>query len=94
MTARLEIENLRKSAGDTTLLDGASVYVEAGEIVVVYGRSGCGKTALLDAVSGRIDPDSGDIRIDDQIDRRRAARISRNRHGVSKLRLVSALVGV
>ena len=64
MTARLEIENLRKSAGDTTLLDGASVYVEAGEIVVVYGRSGCGKTALLDAVSGRIDPDSGDIRID------------------------------
>jgi sulfonate transport system ATP-binding protein len=45
-------------------VDGVSLDVELGEIVVVVGGSGCGKSTLLRAVSGLDRPTQGQILLD------------------------------
>jgi putative ABC transport system ATP-binding protein len=42
-------------------IDGISLTVEAGELVVIFGPSGSGKTTLLDLISGVRKPDRGRI---------------------------------
>ena len=63
MGAHLEIRGVEKSFRGAKVLDGASLQVARGEIAVVYGPSGGGKTALLSVVSGALHPDRGDILI-------------------------------
>ena len=43
----LEINNLKKSFGDKTVLEDISMYVEEGEVVSIIGPSGSGKSTLL-----------------------------------------------
>ena len=62
--ARLELEELRKKLQGKELLSGASLSVERGETVAIYGPSGGGKTVLLNIISGALPLDDGDIRID------------------------------
>jgi len=62
--ARLEIDNLAKAFGSAKVFDGLNLSVARGETVAVYGRSGCGKSALLSVLSGALAADGGDIRID------------------------------
>jgi sulfonate transport system ATP-binding protein len=45
-------------------LDGLSLKVDRGEIVVVVGGSGCGKSTLLRAVSGLDRPTQGSVLLD------------------------------
>jgi sulfonate transport system ATP-binding protein len=45
-------------------LDGLSLKVDVGEIVVVVGGSGCGKSTLLRAVSGLDRPSQGSVLLD------------------------------
>jgi putative ABC transport system ATP-binding protein len=47
-------------------LDGVSLAVEGGELVVVRGPSGCGKTSLLLTAGGLLAPDTGRVEIDGQ----------------------------
>ena len=42
-------------------IDGVSLTVAAGELVVIFGPSGSGKTTLLELISGVCTPDSGTI---------------------------------
>jgi iron(III) transport system ATP-binding protein len=44
-------------------VDGVSLTVGAGELVVLLGPSGCGKTTLLRCVAGLDKPVAGDISI-------------------------------
>lgn len=60
---RLAVENVGKAYGSERVLDGVSLEVEAGEIVVICGPSGAGKTVLLRLIAGTSSPDAGDIRI-------------------------------
>lgn len=61
----IEVRDLKKSFGKQKVLDGVTFRIEAGESVVVVGRSGCGKSVLLKHLIGLIRPDSGEVIIDD-----------------------------
>lgn len=47
------------------VLDVPDFRVDAGEQMVMVGRSGCGKTTLLHVIAGISRPDSGKVRIDE-----------------------------
>ncbi len=57
----VEIKNLYKSFVDLKVLDGISLTVNTGENVVVFGRSGSGKSVLLKCIVRLMEPDSGEI---------------------------------
>ncbi len=58
----LEVENLRKSFGGITAVDGISFELEAGKVTGLIGPNGAGKTTTFNLVSGFYKPDSGTIR--------------------------------
>jgi ABC-type multidrug transport system fused ATPase/permease subunit len=61
----LEIEDLSFSYADgTPILRHLNLTVRAGEIVILRGVSGSGKSSLLNLVAGVSDPDSGLVRLD------------------------------
>jgi ABC-type sugar transport system ATPase subunit len=57
----LEVRGVTKTFKNTTALDGVSLEIEAGELVVILGPSGCGKSTLLAIVAGLEEADSGEI---------------------------------
>ncbi len=61
--ASLEIAGVGKRFGTAVVLDGVSLAVPEGEILVLLGRSGSGKTTLLRLVAGFETPDAGTIAI-------------------------------
>jgi phospholipid/cholesterol/gamma-HCH transport system ATP-binding protein len=63
-SVRVEIRDLRKSFGGTPVLKGLTFEVERGEIFVIMGPSGSGKSVLLKHIIGLEQPDDGDIFIE------------------------------
>lgn len=57
----VEIIDLHKSFGSNVVLDGVSMKVKEAENMVVFGRSGTGKSVLLKCMIRLIEPDSGNI---------------------------------
>jgi len=57
----LRLDDVSKSYGGTTVLEGVSLRVGTGERLVALGPSGCGKTTILRLVAGFVAPDSGRI---------------------------------
>ena len=64
MTPYLAIDSLSVSYGGTRVLDRVSLGVERGEMIALLGSSGCGKTSLLRAIAGFVQPSGGTIRVD------------------------------
>ncbi|GGZ41977.1 ABC transporter ATP-binding protein [Streptomyces inusitatus] len=62
----LVAEDLHKTYGRTTALDGAGFSIHPGEVVAVMGSSGSGKSTLLHCLAGIVPPDSGTLRYDGQ----------------------------
>lgn len=60
----IQVVSLFKSFGGVNVLDDVSFTVAAGEILVILGASGCGKTTTLRCISGLEQPTSGSIVID------------------------------
>ncbi|MGO9435803.1 MAG: ABC transporter ATP-binding protein [Terracidiphilus sp.] len=60
------VENVRKTFGSHTVLNGISLSVRRGETLAVLGRSGTGKSVLLRLIIGLEKPDSGSVRIHGQ----------------------------
>ncbi len=52
MTALLSIEDLHVAYGKVEAVRGASLSIDAGQIVTVIGPNGAGKTTLLAAAAG------------------------------------------
>ena len=60
----VEVRDLRKSFGALEVLKGINFQVNPGEIFVIMGPSGSGKSVLLKHIIGLMTPDAGEILID------------------------------
>ena len=57
----VEITDLHKSFNSNVVLDGVSFSVAEAENMIVFGRSGTGKSVLLKCMIRLMEPDTGDI---------------------------------
>jgi spermidine/putrescine ABC transporter ATP-binding subunit len=62
----IEFRNLTKRYGTLLANDHVNVQVKRGELMTLLGPSGCGKTTALRCLTGYIQPDEGQILIDDK----------------------------
>ena len=60
----IRIQGLRKSFGGQPVLRGVDLDVATGEIMVIIGRSGGGKSVLLKHLLGLLRPDAGAVLVD------------------------------
>jgi phospholipid/cholesterol/gamma-HCH transport system ATP-binding protein len=60
----IKVSNIYKNFGSKIVLNGVNLDVQAGEILVIIGFSGVGKSILLKNIIGLVKPDSGFIEID------------------------------
>ncbi len=59
----IQFRDVHKAFGRTKVLDGVNLTVYPGEITVVIGKSGVGKSVLLKHIIGLLPPDSGQVLI-------------------------------
>ena len=59
----LTVDGIHKSFGDNSILKGVSLTLEEGEIKVLIGPSGGGKSTLLQCINCLVKPDLGTINI-------------------------------
>ena len=59
----LSASNINKSFNGQKVLDGVSLELRCGEIVLLRGDNGSGKTTLLNILTGNLEPDAGVIGI-------------------------------
>lgn len=62
----IKITDLKKSFNSKKVLDGVNLEIEKGNITVIIGRSGEGKSVLIKHIIGLLKPDSGEILLDGQ----------------------------
>ena len=60
----IKINKLSKSFQEKKVLNEVSFHVQKGSFFAITGKSGCGKTTLLNILGKLEDPDSGEIIID------------------------------
>ncbi|NUU21263.1 MAG: sugar ABC transporter ATP-binding protein [Streptomycetaceae bacterium] len=60
----LQARGLVKRYGHVTALDGADLDLMPGEVLAVIGDNGAGKSSLIKAITGALQPDQGEIRLD------------------------------
>ena len=58
----LAISHLTKSYGGVAALNGASLTLEAGEVLALMGENGAGKSTLIKILAGAVTPDGGAIK--------------------------------
>ena len=64
--SRVVLEHLHCWYGQTHAVDDFSLVIEDGELCVLLGPTGCGKTSTLRMVAGFVRPAAGDIYLDDE----------------------------
>lgn len=62
----LRITDLVAGYGDSLVLRGVSLHIDAGEIVTLLGANGSGKSTILNTISGFVRPRQGAIEFDRQ----------------------------
>ena len=61
----IKLIDVHKSFGKQAVLNGVNLEIEDGKTTVIIGKSGGGKSVLLKHIIGLLQPDSGQILIDD-----------------------------
>jgi len=61
-----QIDHLKKSFGEKEVLKDISLQIEKGENLVILGKSGTGKSVLIQCLIGLIEPDDGKITLFDK----------------------------
>ena len=64
MTAMIEVKNLTMGYGSYILQQDANFTVNKGDIFIIMGGSGCGKSSMLRVLTGLLPPLKGDVFID------------------------------
>ncbi|MGY6518316.1 MAG: energy-dependent translational throttle protein EttA [Lysobacteraceae bacterium] len=59
----IEFKNVSKSFGDRLLIDDLSFIVPPGAIIGIIGPNGAGKSTLFKMITGKEQPDSGEVNI-------------------------------
>ncbi|MBQ8133508.1 MAG: ATP-binding cassette domain-containing protein [Clostridia bacterium] len=62
---KLKVDKISRSFGKNGLKE-TSFELDEGDFLCITGESGCGKTTLLNIISGMLHPDNGDVYIDDR----------------------------
>jgi len=60
----VEVRGISKAFSSITVLDGISVAFAAGEVHVLFGENGAGKSTFINILAGALRPDRGEILID------------------------------
>lgn len=61
----IQLVNVHKSFGDKKVLQGFSLEVQEGETMVIIGFSGTGKSVAIKHIVGLLEPDQGQVIVDD-----------------------------
>jgi len=59
----ITLQNVDYSVGGPLLLEHADLSIEPGERIALIGRNGAGKSTLLKLLSGDLQPDDGQVRV-------------------------------
>ncbi len=59
----VDIQDVHKAFNGFVVLDGVSQSVHEGENLVIFGKSGTGKSVLLKCIVGLLTPDSGKVSV-------------------------------
>jgi phospholipid/cholesterol/gamma-HCH transport system ATP-binding protein len=62
-TVVAEFEHLKKAFGENVVLQDISLKLNSGENLVIFGKSGSGKSVLLKCLVGLMKPDEGTVRL-------------------------------
>ncbi len=62
----LVVDNIHTYYGESHILQGVSLRVEAGELVALLGRNGAGKTTTMSSIIGFVRPRSGRVMVADR----------------------------
>src|ERR1041384_598965 len=67
MMANVSLQKLTKRFEETAAINDIDLEIKNGEFVSLLGPSGCGKTTTLRLVAGFLQPDAGEIRVNDKV---------------------------
>jgi len=75
----IKIQDLKKKYGELEVLKGISTEIKEGEVISIIGPSGSGKSTFLRCINRLEEPTSGEIKINNNIDKYVASNICKNR---------------
>ena len=81
----LELRNIRKSYGNVTPLQDASVVIHKGDVISVIGPSGTGKSTLLRCINLLEQPDSGDLLLNGE-------KVNRKGYDIDRMRMKVGMI--
>ena len=61
MTEKLSADNLTLIRGERCLFEGLDFALNSGEMLLLEGRNGCGKTSLMRAIAGMLSLETGQV---------------------------------
>ncbi len=87
----VRVEDLHKSFGSLEVVRGVNMEVHEGEVVVMFGRSGAGKSTVLRCINFLEDPTAGAVEVDG-IRLGSGHRTHRKREQIRQLRIRTGMV--
>ena len=63
----IKVTQVKKYFGGVKALDGVDLVIKKGEVHCLAGENGCGKSTIINIISGFYQPDSGTIEIDGKV---------------------------
>ncbi len=88
-TRVIEAKNISKSDGEKRVVGDFSIRVLRGNRVAIVGANGAGKTTLLNMLIGRLQPDSGNVKIASNV---KIAALDQTRSALDPETIVSAVL--